>query len=70
MDMNLKAFMKEELKDRGTMEFKGIDKFKDKDGNPIPFIIKCLSMKEVKEIRDSYRTTKVYRENGGCDERI
>lgn len=65
MDMNLKAFMKEELKDRGTMEFKGIDKFKDKDGNPIPFIIKCLSMKEVKEIRNSYRTTKVYRENGG-----
>lgn len=67
MDMNLKAFMKEELKDRGTMEFEGIEKFKDKDGKPIPFILKCLSRKELKEIRDSYRRTEVYRDrtNGG-----
>lgn len=60
--MDLKAFMKEELKSRGTMEFEGIDKFKDKDGNPIPFIIKCLSMKEIKEIRNMYKTNKVYRD--------
>lgn len=62
MDMNLKAFMKEELKNRGTMEFEGIEKFKDKDGKPIPFIIKCLSRKEIKEIRDNYRRTEVYRD--------
>ena len=62
MDMNLKAFMKEELKHLGTMEFPGIEKFKDKDGNPIPFVIQRLSRKDIKEIRDLYHTTKVYRD--------
>lgn len=67
MDMNLKAFMKEELKNHGTMEFDGIDKFTDKDGKPIPLIVKRLSMKEVKDLRKLYRTSSVYRdrENGG-----
>lgn len=67
MDMNLKAFMKAELQSRGTMEFPGIDQFTDKDGNPIPFIIKQLSMKDIKEIRNNYRTSKVFRDksNGG-----
>lgn len=62
MEMNLKAFMKEELKSRGTMEFEGIDKFTGKDGKPIPFIIKRLSQKELKEIRNLYRSTKVFRD--------
>ena len=62
MEMNLKAFMKEELKSRGTMEFPGIKRFSDKDGNPIPFIIKRLSQRELKEIRNLYKTTKVYRD--------
>lgn len=62
MDMNLKAFMKEELKSRGTMEFPGIAKFADKDGNPIPFIVKQLSMKDIKEIRNLYKTTEIYRD--------
>lgn len=60
--MNMKAFMKQELKERGTMEFPGIDKFVDEKGKPIPFIIKRLSMKEIKDIRDTYRTTSVYRD--------
>ena len=60
--MNIKAFMKEELKDRGTQEFPGIDKFCDENGNPIPFIIKRLSRKEIKDIRDMYRTKSVYRD--------
>ena len=60
--MNIKAFMKEDLKDRGTMEFPGIEKFKDESGKPIPFIIRRLSSKEIKEIRDNYRTTSVYRD--------
>ena len=34
--MNMKAFMKEELKNRGTIEFPGIDKFKDEKGKPSP----------------------------------
>lgn len=65
--MDMKAFMKEELKNRGTMEFPGIEKFTDKDGKPIPFIIKRLSRKEQKEIRDAYKSTEVYRDrkNGG-----
>lgn len=60
--MNMKAFMKEELRQRGTMEFPGIDKFTDKDGKPIPFIIKKLSRKEIKEIRDLYKTTEIFRD--------
>lgn len=62
--MNMKAFMKEELKQRGTMEFPGIEKFKDEKGKPIPFIIKRLSMKEVKDIRNMYRTSSVYKDKG------
>lgn len=67
MDLNLKAFMKEELKSRGTMEFEGIDKFRGKDGEPIPFVIKCLSMKEIKEIRNLYKTSKVYRDKNASN---
>ena len=65
MEMNLKAFMKEELKNRGTMEFPGIARFADKDGKPIPFIIKRLTQADLKEIRNLYRTTKVYRDKNG-----
>ena len=65
--MNMKAFMKEELKNRGTIEFPGIDKFKDEKGKPIPFILKRLSRKEIKDIRDMYRTKKVYRDKRNRD---
>lgn len=67
VDTNLKAFMKEELKSRGTVEFPGIEKFTDKDGNPIPFVIKQLSMRDIKDIRNLYRKTEVFRDkrNGG-----
>ena len=60
--MNIKAFMKAELKDRGTMEFPGIDKFTDEKGKPIPLIIKRLSQKELKDIREQYRTSSVFRD--------
>lgn len=62
MDMNLKAFMKEELKIQGTMEFPGVERFTGKDGKPIPFIIKCLSRKEIREIRELYQSAQVYRD--------
>lgn len=62
MTINMKAFMKEELKERGTMEFPGIESFKDEKGQPIPFIIKRLSMKQIKDIRNRYRTKEVYRD--------
>ena len=62
MDMNLRAFMKEELRNKGTMEFDGIERLKGKDGHPIPFIIKCLSMKEIREIRELYKKSEVFRD--------
>lgn len=67
MEMNLSAFMKEELKDRGTMEFPGIEKFTGGDGKPVPFIIKRLSRKEVRNIQELYRTTSVYRDRQDGD---
>lgn len=60
--MNIKAFMKPELKDRGTMEFPGIDKFLDEKGEPVPFIIKRLSAKELREIRENYHSSSVFRD--------
>lgn len=61
MDMNLKAFMKKELKDRGNMEFPGTKSFVDAKGEPIPFIVKRLSRKEIKEIGNRHRTSTVYK---------
>lgn len=62
--MNIKAFMKEELKNREeqTMEFPGVDTFKDKDGKPIPFIIKKLSRKKIDDIREFYTKDEVFRD--------
>ena len=62
MGIDMKAFMKPELKDRGTMEFPGIERYKDAEGNKIPFIIKRLSMKKIKEIRNNHKTKEVYRD--------
>ena len=62
--------MKPELKDRGTMEFPGIERYKDAKGNVIPFIIKRLSMKEIKEIRNNYKTKEVYRDKRNGDRPI
>jgi hypothetical protein len=66
-DMNLKAFMKEDVKNRGTMEFPGIDKYTDEDGNAIPFIIKRLSMKEINEIKKLYETKQIFRDKRNGD---
>ena len=70
MGIDMKAFMKPELKDRGTMEFPGIERYKDAKGNVIPFIIKRLSMKEIKEIRNNYKTREVYRDKRNGDRPI
>ncbi|WP_283682676.1 phage tail assembly chaperone [Parablautia sp. Marseille-Q6255] len=58
--MDMKAFMKSDLKDRGTIEFKGIDRFLDDKGKPIPFILRRLSRNRVQEIRNLYRTKDVF----------
>ena len=63
MGIDMKAF-----NETGTerswkqMEFPGIERYKDAKGNVIPFIIKRLSMKEIKEIRNNYKTKEVYRD--------
>lgn len=62
MAINMKAFMKEDLKERGTMTFPGIEKFVDEKGKPIPFIIKRLSAKEIKEIRNRHKSKEVFRD--------
>ena len=67
MAISMKDFMKQDLKDRGTMTFDGIEKLKDKDGNKIPFIIKRLSRKEINDIRNMYRTKKVYKDKSNGD---
>ena len=38
------------------------DKFVDDEGKPIPFIIREVSMKEIKEIRNRHRSREVYRD--------
>lgn len=70
MSIDMKAFMKPDLKDRGTMEFEGIERYKDAKGNKIPFIIKRLSAKETKEIRNNYRTREVFRDKRNGDRPI
>ena len=70
MGIDMKAFMKPELKDRGTMEFPGIERYKDAEGNKIPFIIKRLSMKKIKEIRNNHKTKEVYRDKRNGDRPI
>lgn len=70
MGINMKAFMKPELKDRGTMEFPGIAKYVDEEGKPIPFIIKRLSAKEIREIRNNYKSKTVYRDKNNGDRPI
>ena len=49
------------------MEFPGVEAFASSKGEPIPFIVKQLSMKEIKEIRNLYKSTEVFRDkkNGG-----
>ena len=58
MDMNLKAFMKEELKNLGTMEFPGIEKFKDKEGKPVPFVVKISKRLEICIIQQRFIVIK------------
>lgn len=58
----MKAFMKEENKTRGTMEFPGIERYKDEQGEPIKFLIRRLGPDEIKEIRELYTTEEVYRD--------
>ncbi len=70
MSINMKAFMKPDMKDLGTMEFPGIERYTDEKGKPIPFIIKRLSAKKIKEIRNRYKTKEVFRDKRNGDRPI
>lgn len=62
MAINMKAFMVENDKENDTLEFEGIERFKDEEGNKIPFIIRKLSQKEIRRIRDLYEEETVVRD--------
>lgn len=62
---SMKAFMKEDVKERGTQEFPGIERYKDENGQPIPFIIKCLNQKELEEIRAQYKEEHPFKDKDG-----
>ncbi len=65
MAMNMKAFMKEDVKERGTQEFPGIERYTDADGKPIPFIVKRLSQVELEKIRDLYKEEHPFKDANG-----
>lgn len=70
MSINMKAFMKPDMKDLGTMEFPGIERYTDQKGKPIPFIIKRLSAKKIKEIRNRHKSKQVFRDKRNGDRPI
>lgn len=62
MEINLKAFMKPELKEQETIELPGVKAFTDSKGEPIPFILRKLTRSQLKEIRDNNTTTTVVKD--------
>lgn len=62
MEINLKAFMKPELKEQEVIELPGIEAFKDDKGEPIPFRLKRLSRSELKEIRENNTTKTIVKD--------
>lgn len=53
MEMNLKAFMKPELKEEETITLPGIEAFKGADGKPIDFILRKIPRSKIDEIRSN-----------------
>lgn len=62
MAIDMKAFMLDQSNENDTMEFEGIDRYKDADGNKVPFIIRKLSQKEIRRIRELYEEETVVRD--------
>lgn len=56
--MDFKEFMLPELKEKKDeiITFKGVDTFKDKEGNPIPLKFKRLSKKEYRKILNEFKS--------------
>lgn len=57
--MNMKYFMREELKNDEVVEVPGIDTFKDENGENIPFKIKVLGIEDVNKIRKNYTSRRI-----------
>lgn len=61
--IDMKAFMQEENKGDKEITFAGIERYKDKDGNVIPFILKRLNRKEIDKIRSLYEEETIVRDD-------
>ena len=55
---NLSAFMRNEFKSDNIVERAGFERFKDENGNIVPFKVKVLSFKEIEKIRSFHRTER------------
>lgn len=53
---NFKNFMIEGLKKTEVLTFRGVDTFKDDNGNPVPLKFKQISKTEAEELRKNFTT--------------
>ena len=63
--MDMKYFMREELKNDEIVEIPGLDLFKDKEGNIIPFQVKVLGTDEVNKIRKAFSKKRIVMDDKG-----
>jgi len=64
-EMSLAYFMKESNKEREIVEIPGVDSYRDKDGNIIPFRVKVLNQKEIDKIYEKWRKKEIVKEKNG-----
>lgn len=57
--MNMKYFMREELKNDEVVEVPGLETFKDENGEVVPFKIKVIGIEEVNKIRKNYTSRRI-----------
>jgi len=63
--MDMKYFMREELKNDEIVEIPGIELFKDKEGKVIPFQVKVLGTDEVNKIRKAFSKKRIVMDDKG-----
>ncbi len=63
--MDMRYFMREELKQDEVVEIPGLETFKGEDGKPIPFQVKVLGIDEVNKIRKAYSKKRIILDDKG-----
>ena len=64
-DKSLKYFMQDTAKKQETVEVPGLERFKDDEGNIIPFKVRILTQAEITKYFDEYKTkTMVFDRKG------